>query len=686
MQYNKHEIKIASSLTRNPVTLAEALTRHKTTDKEKFDNIFAWVATNIAYNWHQYFSTSGIGKPDINRILKRREGICADYAFLMDTLCKLAGLPSVTLYGYVKDDIFDTGDSLYIDNHAWNAVKIDGLWYLHDVTFSTGYRKYELTRFSQFVVWLRNQLPVKQVTKLLQFPPPAACEGTPDTLTVQFLQFRLKWLWRLTSKVRLKWKFTYESELNTDFYLCNPELFAVTHFPDNPIWALTPQNSMRAFECDSAFYHLEDTLYATQKRSGRSCPPCDNGLGLDELKKQYFERDQSLSFNKRNRFYPATCEYYIGSLNYKKGTQEEDSLAKVTFLDSALAALERSKSNIFMATTGIETDFGLQKSKNRAKYNSLFQDNRAHAGFLTRQASKSYKERMNLQTLELKTGANSRSYRRRIHMISKFETDLTAPEKAVNESLIRQCRQKLGQDSKKLDSLDKAAASARIELENSLPLLAKNVWLQVSHHDTLLKPFRVRLDLRERGLDDYKKKVVEARRKIHLSEQEYETRIDSLVFRPSRSSLEKAQWLFKLNDERFKLQKECYQTLLRLVKLGAAGAHELTRYKEQLHADNKTDYCWLVWRSKYLKLTYKGLKALKVRQLAVRKVIRKENHAESLRYKYVNKELLRRKRRYKSISVNNNHVVKARFAEVKKYKSEYLSSLRKLRRESRQNK
>jgi len=160
LQFDSTDNKQPATISRNPMLLVEALTKNKSGDKEKFDAIFAWVASNIRYNYKAYYSTNGAGKPDIKNILKRKSGICLDYAGLMDTLCELAGITNTTVYGYAKEETFDVNDSIYIDNHAWNAVRLDGLWYVYDVTWSSGNIEYFYTKRSKRILkWISKFKP-----------------------------------------------------------------------------------------------------------------------------------------------------------------------------------------------------------------------------------------------------------------------------------------------------------------------------------------------------------------------------------------------------------------------------------------------------------------------------------------------------------------------------------------------
>src|SRR5258706_14925225 len=70
----------------DPRLLAAALIKDKLSDKDKFDAIFLWIANNVRYNYAAYYSSSGSAITKVEKILKRKRGICIDYAVLMDTL------------------------------------------------------------------------------------------------------------------------------------------------------------------------------------------------------------------------------------------------------------------------------------------------------------------------------------------------------------------------------------------------------------------------------------------------------------------------------------------------------------------------------------------------------------------------------------------------------------------------
>ena len=79
-------------------------------------------------------------------VFARRAGVCAGYAHLMAAIGKAAGIEISYITGYIRDserrlqindDPWDTsnGDALEGVRHAWNAVQLDGHWYLVDATW-----------------------------------------------------------------------------------------------------------------------------------------------------------------------------------------------------------------------------------------------------------------------------------------------------------------------------------------------------------------------------------------------------------------------------------------------------------------------------------------------------------------------------------------------------------------------
>ncbi|HSD87039.1 MAG TPA: transglutaminase domain-containing protein, partial [Kofleriaceae bacterium] len=79
-------------------------------------------------------------------VFERRAAVCEGYARLMVALGKAAGVEVAFVTGHIRDakrrlaisdDPWDTSASEALEGvgHAWNAVKLDGQWYLIDATW-----------------------------------------------------------------------------------------------------------------------------------------------------------------------------------------------------------------------------------------------------------------------------------------------------------------------------------------------------------------------------------------------------------------------------------------------------------------------------------------------------------------------------------------------------------------------
>ncbi len=142
--------------------LAQQITRGKTTDAQKAESIFNWIVANISYdnelrvnNTLQqkiYISEENV----INSVLKRKKALCGGYAYLFEKLCADVGLKAAAIHGYTKTS--GVKNIPKQANHSWNAVKINGVWQLLDITWAisqstagTGKSYWYLTPPSQFI-------------------------------------------------------------------------------------------------------------------------------------------------------------------------------------------------------------------------------------------------------------------------------------------------------------------------------------------------------------------------------------------------------------------------------------------------------------------------------------------------------------------------------------------------------
>jgi len=177
-----------------PEVLARALTEKLPSEKEKARAIFTWIAENIQYNtaiayprrgkfstWDPSDTMSVWRSADemtAIRVLYRGTAVCDGYARLFKTLCDYAGLQSVVITGYGR--CFGDNGVRFRTNHCWNAVRIDSIWELLDVTWGSGYVNYsgdfvQRTDDNYFMVppsrFIHDHLPEDLSWTLLANPP-----------------------------------------------------------------------------------------------------------------------------------------------------------------------------------------------------------------------------------------------------------------------------------------------------------------------------------------------------------------------------------------------------------------------------------------------------------------------------------------------------------------------------------
>lgn len=677
---------------RDPVRLVNRLTAGKESDKEKFDAIFTWVAKNIRYDYYAYLAPRGASKPDVHRILKHKAGICLDYAFLMDSLCRLAGIRNVSVYGYAKDDLFDVRDSIFMDNHAWNAVKLDNYWYVYDVTWSSGVYKWKYKRFSQFIVNWRNKLESRVKKKAVVFKTKwrTECDTVSTSFSQEYIDLPLKnkILLRLLSMFKLKKRLVL-SPVQPYFYLTDPEVFAITHFPDNPYWSLTGKyNTVRDFENDSAYYHLTDSIYIKQKRISSFCLECDNYFSLSEMARQKQMKSNSLSFNSRNHFVPWLCDYTIGDLLYDQSLPVTDSAAKIPLIDSALAYMASAKDELHNSALGVTKDNELQRTKNTRKSQLLVEENREHITFMHGLLATTRKESGKMQQFIQKTRATEKSLRACKRTLVKIADDSrNKPAKFRERENVLALQSRYIGDLQRLDSANREIALLQSAYSTMATKLSDNLWQKTRLQDSLTFPFILGDVYRFLFLlDNYKKPIVEKRKEIPKFRNLYAANLRDSVYALSDSCADLGLRVFTLFRKRNNLIIESEQLLNVLVNEKMAAPDSFAHFMEIYTGLQQENICWLIGGSSKTKSVISGYKMLVKKQEYLLRRIRAENRSEYSRYREINHEVIWRKMKFRSVPAHNLRVCSARKNFILHYKRDYLKSLKEERKKSRQKK
>jgi signal transduction histidine kinase len=109
-------------------------------DFQKVKILHDWIAENIAYDVESFLGPSG-AEPTWDAALLRGKAVCHGYAGLLAKMCPLAGIPCQVVSGHARGYAFALcgAEDLHAVNHAWNAVQVQGRWYLLDTTWDAGH-------------------------------------------------------------------------------------------------------------------------------------------------------------------------------------------------------------------------------------------------------------------------------------------------------------------------------------------------------------------------------------------------------------------------------------------------------------------------------------------------------------------------------------------------------------------
>lgn len=157
--------------TTNVLKVVKLLNDTCRNDLEKVYGIYTYIASSFTYD---LVRAKQIGKNEIKRelyyteVMKKRRGVCGDFATMFKLLADSLHVPCFRIDGYAL-----TGRILHPVkqkriNHAWNAVKIEGEWYPVDVTY--GVQNYTDKKYNRPYVWYTFLMQNKKWFSLMHLP------------------------------------------------------------------------------------------------------------------------------------------------------------------------------------------------------------------------------------------------------------------------------------------------------------------------------------------------------------------------------------------------------------------------------------------------------------------------------------------------------------------------------------
>lgn len=677
--------KVPYRLTKNASKLTEFLIQGKTSDKEKFDAIFSWVASNISYNYRALNSKKGNKTLTIHKILRKRLAVCGDYAHLMDTLCGLAGLQNTTVEGYTKPLYFDVNDSLYFSRHAWNAVKLESKWYLYDVTWSSKEKVYQYTRFGLWRLKMLKKILKHQKTTFYTWKfknkKDKFCGIPEETVLISkqimYLPKGYYFFYQLINFFPYRLRFKYNYVKNTDYYLTEPEVFSLDHFPEDPIWSFSYNvRTLDDFRKDSTYYYGIDSYFKNQHREGRTCIECDDFLSLDSLQKAHYLIKLGKEILPQNSLLSAESEMNVAEIYSGKFNKETDSTAKMAFYDSTLNYINLSKKDYREGIPVNVREYRFQSAKNKAKQQQLKRENKSHSKAIRSvfQAINGRKKKMS--SLEYKSEANESSEKTAIRKFNRSFISKTVPK--LKEQKIKSLQSMLEKYLYSSDSLSTEIVLTRDSLLNHSIKLLNALYEQ----DNVLSPYE---DLflidgmkrRIHSLDSYDYSIRSGRKQIDSLENRFLTTVQDSVLNRADTMYATFMDLYKLIKKRNDYNVKAAKIITTLSNVGVINKDSVLVFKNVQNERMKQDVCWNRDQKSIFSSLKNNFESFYYQQKRFQRIISKNNSQENKRFAHVKKVIDRDNAVIKSVIEANTDYLKRMRKIVGKKREAYLKKLKK---------
>lgn len=174
----------AQELSSQVRCLSLKITHGINNDSLKVRAIYEWITDNISYDVSlsagvqtktaEYY----VETQTSDKVINSKKAICMGYTNLFHELCAASKIKSYIVSGYSKNLATYTRKLFFsAERHSWNAVKINGNWYLCDPTWGAG-----------------------------------------------FIDMQTG---------------TFNKQRNEEFYMCNGKTFIKRHIPLDPLWQLS---------------------------------------------------------------------------------------------------------------------------------------------------------------------------------------------------------------------------------------------------------------------------------------------------------------------------------------------------------------------------------------------------------------------------------------------------------------
>jgi hypothetical protein len=166
-------VSISSSQTATSAGIAAYINSHYHTDEKKVEAIYSWLTSNIKYDADSihYVILDEDNEQRISYALRRKRGVCENFAAIFTDLCNQCGIASFAVEGFTKQ-----GGSLDRAPHVWCVALVNNEWDLYDPTWDAGLvgsMRFD-PRYKYFKVppteFIQTHLPFDPIFQLLNYP------------------------------------------------------------------------------------------------------------------------------------------------------------------------------------------------------------------------------------------------------------------------------------------------------------------------------------------------------------------------------------------------------------------------------------------------------------------------------------------------------------------------------------
>lgn len=151
--------------------IADFINSHYHSEDQKVLAIYSWLVNNIQYdNDSLHFVVLDEDNDQrVSYALRRRKGVCENFAAIFSDLCTKCGIPSFEISGLTKQ-----GSSVASQGHMWCAAFVDNAWNLYDPTWDAVWEGNSTREYNYFkvspAVFIQSHLPFDPLFQFLNYP------------------------------------------------------------------------------------------------------------------------------------------------------------------------------------------------------------------------------------------------------------------------------------------------------------------------------------------------------------------------------------------------------------------------------------------------------------------------------------------------------------------------------------